>query len=111
MPRPKLIVQHDTSKPYTSTLIDANGLPFPLDPTWPIRFTMAPALDDQAGPRFINTATFVSAAGKVSYTWRAQDVAIVGPFKAQWKVTTPLGVQTFPEDDFLDIIIIKDVAP
>lgn len=49
-------------------------------------------------------------AGTVQYVWASGDLDTVGEFEAQWEVTySGGGVQTYPNDEYIPIIVVDDV--
>lgn len=52
-----------------------------------------------------------AANGKVRYYWQAGNTADYGDYKAEFEITFPDGSkQTIPNDGYLTISIIKEIA-
>lgn len=100
-----VIRQGDTTPALTQTILDANGNVLNLSGatvTFIMRSLTATA------PQVNATASIVDAgAGKVSYSWAANDTATAGLFQAVFRVTglSGGGTYTHPNDGYLDIWI------
>lgn len=54
----------------------------------------------------------VLSPATVSYTFVAGNLATPGRYRAEWEVTFAAGgVQTFPSDDWHEIVVLKDLGP
>ena len=61
----------------------------------------------------VNSAAVVTNAskGEVTYTWSASDTATVGSYEAEFEVTySGGGIQTFPNNQYINIEITDDIA-
>jgi hypothetical protein len=103
------IKQNDTSPQIGATLQDGDGTAIDLTAAT-VRFHMkkigaATASTDAA-------ATIVNAnTGSVKYDWVAADTANAGSFQAEFEVTyTNGGIETFPNDQSIAIVITEDLA-
>lgn len=104
------IKQHDT-RPLDAVLEDQNG-PVNLAGVLSVKFLMKPKLSGQ-GTTVDGDATVVDAlAGKVRYAWLSGDVAAAGAHRAEFQVTFADGsVETFPNGDYVDVVILEDLGP
>lgn len=113
------IVQFDTDKPVESVLSDEDG-PAPLlgaQVRWRMRpapksgLTL-PALDVPATIVNENAVLGDPDYGKVRYYWQPGDTDVWGIFHGQWNVTFSLGgEETFPSDGYIEVVILKSLAP
>jgi len=98
--RPKLQVQ----------LQNSDGTPLDLTSSANTKFTMkkqgaATKLDNQVA------AVTDAANGLVEYEWQAGDTDTLGTYRGEFTVTWTTGVtQTFPEDDYIKVVVIDDLA-
>lgn len=70
-------------------------------------------MQDLDGTQIIsNSATVVNASeGEVKYVFNEGDVDESGEYEAEFEVTTAAGeVHTFPNDDYIVVVIIDDVG-
>jgi hypothetical protein len=75
-----------------------------------VRFHMVDAFTNAV---IVNApASIVDAAnGVVEYTWTAADTAVAGQYNAEFQVTQTSGkIMTFPNDGYIQIQIIPDLA-
>jgi len=103
------IKQNDTSPALLATLQDADGIAVNITGA-AIRFHMrqigSTAVDVDAA------AVIVTALdGLVRYDWQAADTATIGSYQAEIEVTYADGtIETFPNDGYIRVEIIKDIA-
>lgn len=51
------------------------------------------------------------ATGSVRYDWGATDTDTAGTYDAEWEITYADGrKQTLPDDDFLEVIVTRDLG-
>jgi len=103
------IKKNDTSPQIAATLQDGAGNAIDLTSAT-VRFHMK-----KIGASTASTdaaATVIDAnAGSVKYEWVATDTANAGTFQAEFEVTyTNGGVETFPNDQSIAIVITEDLA-
>lgn len=103
------IKQNDTRPIISATLIDGDGSNVNLDGAT-VKFIMR-----KVGATSATTdasATIADATkGKVTYSWSASDTATVGSYEGEFEVTfAGGGVQTFPNNRYIDIEITDDIA-
>ena len=103
------IKKNDTSPQIAAILQDGDGTAIDLTGAT-VRFHMK-----KIGASTASTdaaATVVNAdAGSVKYEWVAADTANAGTFQAEFEVTyTNGGVETFPNDQSIAIVITEDLA-
>ncbi len=103
------VKQNDTSPAMLATLQDADGNAVNLTGAT-VRFHMraiggAQALVDEA-------ATVVTPlSGIVRYDWSADDTNAIGSYQAEFEVTyADASVETFPNDGYIRVEIIDDIA-
>ncbi len=106
MAGPYTVMQFDTATPLRARLRDGKGRLVPLPPGTPIWFSMRPAVEGLPGAVFQKSGYIVESPGRVGYDFENEDVAISGPYLAQWRVILPDGPQTFPSDGYLDLVIL-----
>tara|TARA_R100001510_G_scaffold57539_2_gene66039 strand:- start:999 stop:1322 length:324 start_codon:yes stop_codon:yes gene_type:complete len=101
--------QNDTSPQIAAILQDGDGTAIDLTAAT-VKFHMkkvgaATATTDAA-------ATVIDAnAGSVKYVWTSNDTAIAGSYLAEFEVTyTDGGIETFPNDESIAILITEDLA-
>ena len=103
------IKQNDTSPLLVVTLKDAAGNAIDLTSAT-VRFHMKRI--NQATVK-VDGSAFVldDDAGRVRYAWQAADTDTPGTFQGEFEVTYNTGeIETFPNDGFLAIEIIDDIA-
>jgi hypothetical protein len=110
MSGPFPIKRGDTNTPIIGRLRDGKGVLVPLPPGTQVFFAMAPAVAGLPGATFKKAGYIVESPGRVGYALEAEDVAIAGPYHAEWEVILPGGPQTFPSDGYLDIVIVPDLG-
>ena len=103
------IKQNDTSPLMVVTLKDAAGNAIDLTAAT-VRFHMKRI--NQATVKVYGSATVLDDdAGRVRYAWQAADTDTPGTFQGEFEVTYSTGeIETFPNDGFLAIEIIDDIA-
>ena len=103
------IKQNDTRPIISATLIDGDGSTVNLDGAT-VSFKMRKA--GQTTAKVNASATVADAAkGKVTYTWSSSDTDTVGDFEGEFQVTyAGGGVQTFPNNKYIEIEITDDIA-
>lgn len=103
------IKQNDTRPNIAATLIDGDGSVASLDGSTVV-FKMRKVGETSTT---VNSSAVVTNAsgGVVTYTWSASDTATVGSYQGEFEVTySGGGVQTFPNNDYIPIEIIDDIA-
>ena len=74
-------------------------------------FHMRNAADDTVKVSSGTTSTLNATRGEVRYSWSTSDTDTAGNFEGEFQVTfSGGGVQTFPNDGYIDIIIFEDVV-
>ena len=74
-------------------------------------FHMRNAADDTVKVSGGTTSTLNATRGEVRYSWSTSDTDTAGNFEGEFQVTfSGGGVQTFPNDGYIDIIIFEDVV-
>jgi hypothetical protein len=100
--------QNDTGPTNITTLLDRDGNAANLTGATAVRFHMRRGGDIKidASAEVVDEAT-----GQVRYLRTAADTDTAGDFEAEYEVTYSNGhVQTFPEDGYIGVSIIDDVA-
>ena len=103
------IKQNDTSPALLATLQDADGIAVDITGA-AIRFHMR-----QIGSAAVEVdaaAVIVTPLqGIVRYDWLAADTAEIGSYQAEFEVTyADASIETFPNDGYIRVKIIDDVA-
>ena len=111
MPTPIFYVkQNDTVPPLEVFLKDAYGAPVNVTGAT-IKFSMRVK---PAGAVKVNAATadiVTAGAGRVKYAWAATNTDTADTYEGEFQVTfSNGGVQTFPNDGHIAIVITDDVA-
>lgn len=103
------IKQNDTRPNLAANLFDGDGSIPSLDGA-SVVFKMRKSGSTTAT---VNSAAVVTNAskGEVTYTWSASDTATVGSYEGEFEVTySGGGVQTFPNNQYINIEITDDIA-
>lgn len=103
------IKQNDTRPIISATLIDGNGSTVNLDGAT-VSFKMRKV---GASSTTVNASATIADAvkGKVTYTWQTSDTSTVGEYEGEFQVTyAGGGVQTFPNNKYIEIEITDDIA-
>ena len=104
------VKQNDTLPVLEVFLKDAYGAPVNLTGST-IKFSMRvkPAGTVKVS---LGTADIVAAgAGRVKYAWVAANTDTVNDYEGEFQVTFANGgVQTFPNDSFINVVVTDDVA-
>lgn len=103
------VKQNDTSPSMLATLQDAEGNVINLNGAT-VRFHMRPISSQTV--TVDEAATIVTALdGLVRYDWKAADTATIGSYQAEFEVTyADTTVETFPNDGYIRVEIISDIA-
>lgn len=103
------IKQNDTSPAMLATLQDASGVAINLTGAT-VRFHMRAIGSNSTVVNSV--ATVVSALlGTVRYNWIAANTATIGSYQAEFQVTySDATVETFPNDSYISVEIIDDIA-
>ncbi len=103
------VKRNDTYGNVTEQLLDENLSPVNLTGC-AVKFNMR--LKTASVAKVSAAATIVNAAtGTVRYQWQGTDTNTTGDYRAEWQVTFSSGqVQTYPNDDYITIHIINDLA-
>jgi hypothetical protein len=103
------VKQNDTSPAMLATLQDANGTAVSLVGAT-VRFHMRQIGRSDVvvdAPAIIVTPL----EGLVRYDWIAADTNIIGSYQAEFEVTyADASVETFPNDSYIAVEIIDDIA-
>lgn len=103
------IKQNDTSPSMLATLQDASGNAVDITGA-SVRFHLKPI--GSSAVTVDAPATIVTALdGLVRYDWQAADTDTIGSYQAEFEVTYGDGtVETFPNDGYIRVEIISDIA-
>jgi len=103
------IKRNDTSPAMLATLQDANGDAVDITAA-SVRFHLRPINSQTV--TVDEAATIVTAPdGLVRYDWQAADTATIGSYQAEFEVTyADTTVETFPNDGYIRVEIISDIA-
>ena len=103
------IKQNDTGPAMLATLQDASGNAINLVGA-SVRFHMRSVMG--GNPVVDAAATVVTAAsGIVRYNWLSADTNTIGSYQAEFEVTyADASVETFPNDSYIAVEIIDDIA-
>lgn len=103
------IKRNDTSPSMLATLQDASGNEIDLTAA-SVRFHLRPISSQTA--TVDGAATIVTALdGLVRYDWQAADTDTIGSYQAEFEVTyADATVETFPNDGYIRVEIISDIA-
>jgi hypothetical protein len=103
--------RNDTAPAITATLTDENGVIVLTGAT--VRFKLAAAPESGLTFTPINRVCTVTNAtkGQVSFAWQAGDTTQAGIYRGEFEVTFAGGsIETYPAGEYLDIIILPDLA-
>ena len=104
------IKQNDTTPALSVFLQDARGRPINLTGAT-IVFHMRLESDLSVKISGGSVTTVSATQGNVSYTFSASDTDTSGNYQAEFQVTFSGGaVETFPNDDYIKVIITDDVS-
>jgi len=95
----------DTLPVLYTQLQDSTGEPIDLTSATSVSFGMAL---EGADTLVVNEDAVIAgdpANGNVQYNWQTADTAEPGSYQACFKVNYPGGTQTFPSDDFINILV------
>ena len=74
-------------------------------------FHMRNTADDTTKISGASVTVLAAAKGEVRYSWTTTNTNTAGNFEAEFQVTfSDGGVQTFPNDGYIDVIITEDVV-
>lgn len=103
------IRQNDTFPPIEATLYDGSGALVNLAGA-DVKFQMTKALTG-ATVKVDAAADIVSPSGQVAYSWDPADTDEEGTFNGTFEVTySGGGVQSFPNDRFITVVVTPDLA-
>lgn len=93
-----------------ATLKNANDSPVDLTGSTVTFFMQWPDRPDK--PRIGGVAFLVDdpVGGKVKYIWQAGNTNEAGLYRGEWRVTYPGGRQTFPNNRFVEVLIVDGLA-
>jgi 5-hydroxyisourate hydrolase-like protein (transthyretin family) len=104
------IKQNDTRPEIAATLINADGTKVDLSGAT-VKFLMRKV---NATAATVDASATVTDAtnGKVKYTWIAADTTTIGEYEGEFQVTYGGGggIQTFPNNRYIEIEITDDIA-
>lgn len=117
MPLQFTMKQHDTLPKRTISLVQTDPTN-PSGPMIPVDLTTATSAKLIARTAGGSPTTFTSVlafgtprtGGTLIYTPVAGDSAVAGQFQAEVEVTSPTGIETFPNDGYFTIFIIGDLG-
>lgn len=103
------IKRNDTSPAMLASLQDANADAVDLS-GGSVRFHMWP-ISSQVVKVDANAVIVTAQQGEVRYNWQAADTDTIGSYQAEFEVTYSDGtIETFPNDGYIRVEIIKDIA-
>jgi len=105
-----LIKQNDSLPVLYTTLTDTEGNPIDLTTASGVQFVMSPEATSETT---VNAEAVVAGSpldGNVQYEWSAGDTAVDGAYVASFVVIYPEGRQTYPSQDFINILIQPGVT-
>ena len=74
-------------------------------------FNMRNTADDTTKISGASVTVLAASKGEVRYSWTTTNTNTAGNFEAEFQVTfSDGGVQTFPNDGYIDVIITEDVV-
>ena len=74
-------------------------------------FHMRNTADDTTKISGASVTVLAASKGEVRYSWTTTNTKTAGNFEAEFQVTfSDGGVQTFPNDGYIDVIITEDVV-
>lgn len=104
------IKQNDTSPSLDVALQDDRGRPVDISGATVV-FHMRNTADDSVKITSGVVTILSSTLGQVRYGWSAANTDTAGNFEAEFQVTfSGGGIQTFPSDTYIDVIITDDVV-
>ncbi len=103
------VKQNDTSPSMLATLQDANDTAVNITGA-SVRFHLRPIGSRQV--KVAASAAIVTAKdGIVRYDWQAFDTDTIGSYQAEFEVTyADATIETFPNDGYIRVEIISDIA-
>jgi hypothetical protein len=102
------IKQNDTKPALIAILQELDGTPIDLTSATGIEIVVKSA---EGAFQWKKTATFVDKPeGQVQYTWESADTAAAGTYNAEFEITWPDGIQTVPNDNYFQIIVVEDLG-
>jgi len=106
-----VIKQNDTRPVLEAQLLNADGTPINLT-NCTVKFFMVSISASGGQPKVNASCAIIDAVnGKVRYSWQAADTSDYGDYKAEFQITFPDGsIQTVPNDGYLIISVVKEIA-
>lgn len=104
------IKQNDTTPPLTAFLRDARDRPVSLTGATVV-FHMRLASDQSVKIEDGSVSVLSATLGQVKYSFTATNTNTSGNYEGEFEVTFTDGtIETFPNDDYVKVIITDDVA-
>jgi hypothetical protein len=108
------IKQNDTRPVYAVQLLDQVGTPgeTPLDLTSATTIKLKMRVKGSIGDPKVDGVMTVTdaAAGKAEYEWQPTDLDTVGLYDVEFEITwADLGVETVPNDGYLELEVVDDL--
>jgi hypothetical protein len=101
---------NDTLPVLYTTLTDTQGNPVDLTDATGVAFVMSPEATDDITVNAPAAIAGAPVAGNVQYEWAEGDTAIQGAYVASFIVSYLSGRQTYPSQDFINILIQPGVT-
>ena len=108
-----VIKQDDSAPNLFATLKNADLTPIDLTTAVGVDLVVKKkGLPDTDPPQFKNACTITDAAGgEVEYDWTSADTATIGEYNGEFEIDWGGGdLQTVPNDNYFDIIIVADLG-